>query len=343
MIVRMSSGSSLIVVGLAGCLLSTSCGSGSARATAPSEGSKSAVVDQTPSADAGAVGPARWAFRLSPDGQRVGFLRSDQGATNLWVGQVAAVSAAEPVTSFADDTLATYAWAHTNRHVIYQRGPNVVSLDLATGATVDLTPPGRRVATLFAVGAAYPQHVLIGATELYRADIVTGELTLVQQDAGFDGYYVDGGLRPRLAYREQGERRALFHVDRRGGWRELAVVSSVVGFDEIGTNVLALDGHALVSLDLVTGEVAELARDVAAVLVHPRTGALQAAAIGSHWPLWQAADEDVHGVLTQLKRSLGAAFEVLSRSLDDQRWLVSSGQHVFVFDRERQTLDPIVD
>lgn len=284
--------------------------------------------------------PVAEGYRISPDGAQVGYLVRDASGVELWVAPLrdraaarALVAGGEPVTSFA--------WAYTNRHIVFERGGRVASVDLESGAIVELTPPGANAEAIHTLGHAMPEHVLIAGDVLYLVNIATGERVVAQQDAGFDGYYADSSLRARLAYRADGDARVLFHVARRGAWSELGGVSAVVGFADGGREALVLAGDALLSIDLSAGTIYDVAQDVTVALVHPRTGTLQAYAFGAADRAWRTTDDDVAATLRRVSLLLGGHVTVVDRTLDDGLWLVSDGHATYVFDRSTYALDPL--
>ncbi|MFO8150061.1 MAG: hypothetical protein R6T93_07175 [Trueperaceae bacterium] len=97
--------------------------------------------------------PERSDVRLSPDGARIGFLAPLDGVPNVWVGDTAAIArdpaAARPVTRDLARGVRTYRWAYDGAHLLYLQDHGgdenwrLHSVDLETGADVDLTPlPG---------------------------------------------------------------------------------------------------------------------------------------------------------------------------------------------------------
>ena len=87
---------------------------------------------------------------------------------------------------------------------------------------------------------------------------------------------------------------------------------------------------ALVRLDLATGAVTQVAQDeradVADVWLEPRTRALQAYTVDyltvTHSALGAAVAKDIDA----LTKALGPGFTVVSRTLDDRRWVVAADQ-----------------
>ena len=66
--------------------------------------------------------PERIIVRISHDGTRIAFLEPVDGVLNLWVGPIARIEDACPVTKATDRNLGPWiVWMHDNRHVLFFR------------------------------------------------------------------------------------------------------------------------------------------------------------------------------------------------------------------------------
>ncbi|MEL7239672.1 MAG: S9 family peptidase, partial [Planctomycetota bacterium] len=63
--------------------------------------------------------PDRTSVRISPDGQRIGYLAPLDGVLNVFVGPIDDPDAAEPVTNDTGRGINNYSFAYDNAHVIY--------------------------------------------------------------------------------------------------------------------------------------------------------------------------------------------------------------------------------
>jgi dipeptidyl aminopeptidase/acylaminoacyl peptidase len=341
--------------------------------------------------------PDRAALRVSPDGRHLSFLAPVNGVLNLWVAPVDDIGAAKPVTMDTDRGIQRYFWAYTSRHLLYlqdQGGDEnwkVYAVDVESGRSKDLTPfesipgpdgkprllpsgkPMRPKARIEQVSQKFPGAILIGLNvrdpryhDLYRVNITTGEMGLVQQNPGFDGFITDDDLRVRFAVRTTGNggsemlRPASLPAGSPSGdagiasWEpfqaigmEDALTTHPIGFDKSGqvlymTDSRGRDTSALLALDLRTGNTSLLAEDprtdVAGVLEHPTRHTIQAASFNYTRPEWKILDPSIRGDLTYLRTAARGDLLVTSRTLDDRIWTVAAvvddgPAHFYLYDR----------
>ncbi|MFI5339572.1 MAG: S9 family peptidase [Candidatus Methylomirabilales bacterium] len=327
--------------------------------------------------------PDRAALRVSPDGRHLSFLAPVNGVLNVWVAPVENIGAAKPVTKDTGRGIHIYFWAYTSRNLLYlqdQGGDEnwkVFSVDLVSGQAKDLTPvesipgpdgkpmilpsgkPMRPKARIEQVSPKFPDTILVGLNardpryhDLYRVNIRTGELTVVQQNPGFEGFVADDDYRVRFAVRttSDGGTEILRPVSASGGspsaasgvvgWEpfqtiamEDALTTHPMGFDQSGqvlymTDSRGRDTSALTSLDLRTGKTSLLAEDprtdVAGVLEHPTTHSIQAVAFDYTRPEWKVLDPSIQDDLAYLKTAMPGDIMVTSRTLDDRLWTVAA-------------------
>ena len=297
--------------------------------------------------------PDKITVRLSPDGTRISYLASVDGVLNVWVGPADDPGAAKPVTDDTDRGIRIYFWAYTNEHILYlqdQAGDEnwrVYSANLVTGETIDLTPLEGVQAKIQAVSHKFPEAILIALNDrnpelhdIYHLNITTGEKSLVMENDGFVGFTTDDEYNVRFAVRLTpdggGE---IFRATEEEGWdlfMEIAMedllTTGIVGFDESGTILYLIDSRdrntaAFFALDLGTGEqtlIAENPRaDTSDLMIHPTEKIVQAVAFTYERKHWQIIDESIAGDLAYLKTVADGDVEVVSRTLDDNYWMVA--------------------
>ena len=106
---------------------------------------------------------------LSPDGRRLAFLAPVGGVLNLWIGPLADVGKARPVTRQTDRDLAPWlVWLPNSRHVVFFREQGgdenwqAHRVDVETGEVLPLTPaPGVR-SYIQQTSRHFPDELLIG-------------------------------------------------------------------------------------------------------------------------------------------------------------------------------------
>ncbi|WP_437276127.1 S9 family peptidase [Sorangium sp. So ce375] len=324
----------------------------------PAAAAPAAPVKAGPRADATLMprrvlfgNPDRMSPQISPDGQRLGFLAPSEGVLNVWVGPAQEPASAKPVTKEQSRGVRTFQFPYTSEYVLYRQDKggdenwHIYAVELKTGQIKDITPFEGISATFEGMSPKIPNEILIGMNDrdkkvhdLYRVDVRTGERKLVRQNDGFVGFVADDDFKARLAAR----------MTRDGGQEFLditgkepkpfvafspedVVTSGAVGFDAAGKTLYFRDSRgrdtsALVSLDLRTAKPAVLAEDAKAdvsdVIVHPKTGKVQAAASERERKRWQVLDRSIQPDLDALRAVADGELDVLSRSLDDKRWTV---------------------
>ena len=291
---------------------------------------------------------------------------------NVWVGDFADPSAAEPVTRDMTNFAHDYAWAYTNDHILYTQDTDgdeewrIYSVDINTGRTTRLTPAEGVKAHFSEISPKFPHEILIELNDrdpslhdLYRIDIRTGERALVRENEGFIGFITDQDFNVRFAMRftEDGGSE-LLSPTAAGGWElfsEIAIEDSLLtwplGIDRTGKSLYMSDSRdrntaAVVRVDLDTEDRFLIAGDPQAdlsdAIVHPLTGEPQAAAFTFERKHWQIIDHSIAGDLAYLQTVADGEIEVVSQSLDNRRWIVlytidSGPGRYYSYDRDSRT------
>ncbi|MBC2746609.1 MAG: S9 family peptidase [ANME-2 cluster archaeon] len=297
--------------------------------------------------------PDKITVRLSPDGDRISYLASVDGVLNVWVGPADDPDSAVPVTNDTERGIRNYFWAYTNKHILYlqdQAGDEnwrVYSVNLETGQTTDLTPLEGVQARIQAVSQKFPGEILIALNDrdptlhdIYRANITTAEMSLVMENEGFIGFTTDDEYNVRFAQRLTPDGGSeIFQATEDGGWElfmEIAMedllTTGIVGFDKTGTVLYMIDSRnrntaAFFAMDIATGEQNLIAEDPRAdtsdIMIHPTEKIVQAVAFTYERKHWQIIDDTIAGDLAYLKTVANGDVEVVSRTLDDEYWMVA--------------------
>jgi dipeptidyl aminopeptidase/acylaminoacyl peptidase len=297
--------------------------------------------------------PDKITVRLSPDGTRISYLAPVDGVLNVWVGPADDPGAAEPVTNDTDRGVRTYFWAYTSEHVLYlqdQAGDEnwrVYSVNLETDEITDLTPLEGVQARIQAVSQKFPSEILIALNDrdptlhdIYRVNITTGERSLVMENEGFLGFTTDDDYNVRFAERLTSDGgNEIFQTTENGSWElfmEIAtddlLTTGIVGFDKTGTILYMIDSRnrntaAFFAMDLKTDEQTLIAEDSHAdtsdLMIHPTEKIVQAVAFTYERRHWQIIDESIAGDLDYLNTVADGDVEVVSRTLDDNYWMVA--------------------
>ncbi|MCC6677823.1 MAG: S9 family peptidase [Phycisphaerales bacterium] len=298
--------------------------------------------------------PDRAGPQLSHDGRQLSFLAAVDGVLNVWVAPVEDLAKARPVTGDKNRGIRQYFWAYTNQHIIYlqdQGGDEnwrLYSVDLGTGKTLDLTPfPGVQ-AQVQGLSPQRPGQIVIGLNnrnpmyhDLHIVDITTGTLTpLLTCPDGFAGFTTDEDWKVRFGLRmtPDGGGEMLRAVDGGVSWEPALKIAAAdmlttgpLGFTRDGKTFYMRDSRdrdtsALISMDPQTGATKVIAEnkkaDFADALSDPVTGVVQAAGFNYLKNEWTVVDPAVAPDLEYLGK-LGGEVDVLSRTLDDRKWMVA--------------------
>jgi dipeptidyl aminopeptidase/acylaminoacyl peptidase len=296
--------------------------------------------------------PDKASPRISPDGTKLAFLAAVEGVLNVWVGPADEPAVAKPVTQDTVRGIRHFFWAYTNEHILYLQDKGgdenwrLYAVDLSSNQTTDLTPFDNVQARVEEVSHAFPDEVLVALNDrqpelhdLYRINIRTAERTLVIENEGFAGFTCDEqyNVRLGLAMKPDGGVQLL---QRDGdGWAEFAdigpddaLTTGPAGFDHTGQTLYMIDSRdretaALTEIDCQTGETKPLYEDPRADLSdhirNPTSRKVEAVASNYTRKEWKVLDPDLVDPFEYLRTVDRGDLEILSRSLDDQVWVVA--------------------
>ncbi len=265
--------------------------------------------------------PERVGVLISPDGKWISYLSALSGFFNVVIAPVDDISAARSVTNETIRGVESHFWAFTNRHIIYSQDTNgdenwhIYSVDITTGAKLDLTPYKSASAYVQGASSKFPKELLIGLNDrnseyhdLYLINITTGDRRLVQKNDEFAAFVVDDDLRVRLAaiVTSSGDVDYLKPTGN-GSWEpfmkikyEDSATTYPIGFDKTGdilyiSNSRGRNTAAIESMNLDTGEMEVLAEDPKAdpgmMLIHPTEKTVQAVDFNYYRRNWTVLDE----------------------------------------------------
>jgi dipeptidyl aminopeptidase/acylaminoacyl peptidase len=253
--------------------------------------------------------PERTSPELSPDGTRLAWIAPDNGILNVWVAPLRVASdetvdwsAARVVTDDQDRGIRRFTWAHDGRHLLYMQDTGgdenwrLHDVNLETMHRRDLTPFAGVQAQVVATSKKFPTEVLVGLNrdneqlhDVYRLDLLTGDLALEVKNPGFVGWLADEQMAVRAGFAPlpDGGFNLMVRDHPDDEWRALLTIpaddaasSDIITFSEDGRSLLGVspkDANTgrLLRVDIATGATEVLAEDpeadVAGVLVHPDT------------------------------------------------------------------------
>jgi dipeptidyl aminopeptidase/acylaminoacyl peptidase len=298
--------------------------------------------------------PDKTQARISPDGVKLSYIAPVNGVLNVWVGPVENPEAAKPVTNDTNRGIRFHQWAYTSKHILYiqDKGGDenwrIYGVNLETGDVTDYTPIDKVNARIESLSHRSPERVVIALNDrneqvhdLHILDLKTGERTLlIQNDEGFLSYTVDDEFRVRMGSRmtpdggmdimtrkEDNTWELFAHVP-----MEDMLTTQVFGFDASGRYLYLADSRerntsALVQYDTQTNEFKLLAEDPRAdfsgVIVHPTELRVQAVSFTFDHRYWQVLDPSIQADLDFLATVERGEVDVVSRTQDDQHWIVA--------------------
>ena len=275
-----------------------------------------------------------------------------------------------------------YRWHYDSLRVIFpmdydgDENWDIHIVDVETGEERNLTPVPDKKVEIIAYGRAKPDDVLVSVVtfgqtnpDVYHLNLASGEFTLVQKNEGSLAYLADSDLKIRLSmsFSDEGglDVYQFSGAPEAGGRGELiyqvapddlpahttAVYQGIIRFDASGEHLYIYDAQgrdkaALVTVDLETGELNLLAEDdrvdIGSVIYHPTKATVQAYATNWIETEWTAIDPEISADLEALAQIKDGELSVLSRSEDDNKWIVqymSSDEPVsfYLYDRESKS------
>jgi dipeptidyl aminopeptidase/acylaminoacyl peptidase len=297
--------------------------------------------------------PVRAQARLSPDGRYMSFLAPKNGVLNVWLAPFGKLDAAKPITDDKKRGIRQHFWADDGKHVLFLQDEGgdenwrVYSIDVESHKQVDLTPLKNVRAELVGMSHERPDVALIALNDrvpeyhdLYEINIATGDRKLVERnDHEFAGYLEDLQLHPKLAVKTLDDGGGEIYRNTGKGWepflkygRDDSLTTRPVIVEEGGNSALMLssigrDKAALIRVDLTNGKQSVVGEsdkaDVSEVWLDPKTRKPQAFGVEYMTteiaPLVPAVGQDIE----RLTAALGPQFEVVSRTLDDTKWVVA--------------------
>src|SRR5580692_2206792 len=210
--------------------------------------------------------PERVTPHISPDGTRLAWIAPHEGVLNVWVAPIGASGvdwdSATVVTADTDRGIRFCAFARDDRHLLYIQDTGgdenwrLYDVDLETMARRDLTPFDGIQARILAIKKSHRDEVLVGMNrqnpqlhDVYRLDLVTGELTKLIDNPGYAGWIADEDMVVRGALNPlpEGGFDVLVRDDAESDFRTLFTISAD---DAPNTDVLAFtgDGRSLIAI-----------------------------------------------------------------------------------------------
>jgi len=309
--------------------------------------------------------PERTGALISPDGKWISWQAPHHGVLNVWVAPASDLAKAKPVTASKKRPIWYPQWTFDSNYLLYlldedgDENFHVYRVAVETGVVVDLTPIERVRAEQIWLSPRKPNTVLVALNErdaavfdVHAIDLATGKRRLVARNGqNFLVWAIDNDLKVRFA-QKAATTGAVWMAKHGNRWRHYDEApaedyrgNSVLGFDARGSSYYAFDSRgrdtaALFIVDAKTRKkrlvYADPREDLddwdpwlgPRALVHPTEMTVQAVVVDYDKPRWVVLDPRVENDFAALAELDGGFPRVMSRTLDDETWIVASESDV---------------
>jgi acetyl esterase/lipase len=266
--------------------------------------------------------PAYLKPEISPNGTRLFYLAPDAGVLNIWAAPVDRPQEATVLTHDRGRGIRTFGVCHDDRTLFYLRDEDgdeswrLYLLDLESGQERCATPFKGVQARILAHNQWYPTVMLIGLNQdrrdlhdVYRLDLVTGELTKIAPNPGYLTWVIDTDLQVRggTVTKPDGGLTIELAVPGTPGarpWLEVpyedAMGTRIIGYARDGETFYLLssigaNASRLFAVDVATGRQTKLAEDatydIRQVMLDPVSHTPQAVVFAKDRDEWVFLDE----------------------------------------------------
>jgi dipeptidyl aminopeptidase/acylaminoacyl peptidase len=293
--------------------------------------------------------PEREVPRISPDGRMLAFLAPLKGKMNVFLARVGDIANARALTHDTARGITNLFWAYSGEYVLHfqdaggDENYHLFATHVESGVTRDLTPcPGAR-AKIFKYSPNCPDDIIVGLNDRdksifdpCRINISSGQITVLPENPDYAALEYDDQYRLRVGGKFLPSGEFEYFLLDRGEPRSLLVIphednlsTGIIAIESGGKSLLILDSRgrntgALLRMDVESGSTELLAEDcrcdASHPLLHPVTGAPDAIAFEYDRRHWRVLNREIERDFAAL--AAFGQFEVVSRSLDDRRWIV---------------------
>jgi len=297
--------------------------------------------------------PERTSPRLSPDGQRLGWLAPDKkNVLQVWVKTIGKDDD-KIVTADKKRGIRQYFWAEDNRTLLYLQDTDgdenfhVYGVDLVSGNVRDYTPFQGVRAGVIAMDEKFPHEILLQMNarnretfDAYRLSLETGALVLDTENPGdVVGWMADDAFQIRLGQVSTSDGGTELRVrdDVKSAWRSWMKVGPT---ENLGAHEFTKDGKSVfiessigsdtsrvLERNVATGAEKLIAHspdvDNGGVMIHPRTKVVEAVSFEPGRSQWKVIDPSIQADFDALAKVYDGDFSIVSRDRADQTWLVA--------------------
>jgi len=320
--------------------------------------------------------PERVSPRISPNGTSLAWIAPHNEVLNVWTAPVGPDGvdwdSAQVVTNDTDRGIRVFRWADDGRHLLYLQDTGgdenwrLYDVDLTTMQHRDLTPFEGVQAQILATEKKLPDEVLVGLNrdnpalhDVYRLDLVTGDLVKEVENPGFAGWVADTNLVTRVGVGLEPDGSLVVKVrdGADGDWRLLltlpaedAMTSGPMAISPDGITMLAMssagaDTGRLVRVGLSSGAEEVIAEDpdadVSGVRVHPDTREPQIVTWVKERTEYRVLDPALEADVAAIRALHPGDPDIVAEDHSDMVWLVAFTNDTgpipyFLYDRRRR-------
>ncbi len=316
--------------------------------------------------------PTRTKPQISPDGKRMAYLAPINDVLNVWVKSLGKEND-KAITRDTSRGIRWYFWSRDSKLIMYLQDVNgnenwrLYAVDVETEEPKDFTPFDNVQVRIVAIDKHSPNEMLIGMNkenpevhDVYRLDLVSGELTLVARNPGnVIAWFADAKLQVRgaVASNPEGGIDLLFREQPTASWTTLltwdyenSFSSGPISFSKDGRSLLLIDSRnanagRLVSFDIATKTTRVVAEDpkydVSEYMINPDTYEIQAVAFTRARLEWTVLDETIKDDFSAISTLERGDFVIYDRDNADKTWLVGfirddGPVSFYAYDREKR-------
>jgi dipeptidyl aminopeptidase/acylaminoacyl peptidase len=316
--------------------------------------------------------PERTMPRISPDGLYLAYIApDDKNVLQVWMRTVGDQDDRK-LTADKKRGIRMYFWTFDGEQLIYLQDVDgdenwhFYAVNVKSNVVRDLTPFQGIQARMVALDPNFPHEALMGMNlnderkhDVYRINLRNGAVEFDTENPGnVIAWTADANFQVRaaLATTPDGGRDLMLRDAADQPWRTVRHWGAddegyAVEFSADNKTLYLVGSHdanaeRLIALDLATGKETVVAEDsqydVGGTFIHPLTRVVQAVSFYKDKLAWQVLDESVAADFDALAQVRRGEFQVGSRTLADDTWLVSyltDDGPVYYYAYDRRTQD----
>lgn len=297
--------------------------------------------------------PERSSPKLSRDAEYIAYIAPDaHNVLQVWLQKIGETEV-EKLTQDPKRGIRFYFWTYQAEKLIYIQDADgdenfhLYQVDVKTKQVRDLTPFQGVKAQIIDLDYAFPDEILVALNlnnpqvfDVYRINLNNGAVELDTENPGnIVSWTADSNfqIRGATAATADGGSELLYRETTTSPWQSLRVwgpddQGGIVSFSKDNQTLYIIGSHdanaeRLIALDLKTKAETVIAADdqydVSSVIIHPTERHLQGVSFYKDKEEWQILDPNIKGDFEALAKVRTGEFDIGSRDLADENWLVS--------------------